>query len=130
MKFDRKLLLIAPTIVLVFIVAGLIYASLQLRMLTVGSDGMKDRSDFIASVERGERAINARQAVGLIRLSLDVEARRTAAIKAAYDLLRALAVMCGVCCVVLVLGIRRVPREHWPRFSFGRADAEPGPPAP
>jgi hypothetical protein len=129
MKLDRKLLLIAPTIVLVFIVAGLIYSALQLRMLTVGSDSLKDRSEYIASVERHERTINAAQAVGLIRLSLDVEARRTAAVKAAQDLLIALAVMTALCCVVLVLGIRRVPREHWPRFSFGRADANVPPPA-
>jgi len=129
MKLDRKLLLIAPTIVLVFIVAGLIYAALQLRMLTAGSDSLKDRSDYIASVERKERTINPEQAVGIIRLSLDVEARRTAAVKAAQDLLIALAVMTGLCCVVLVLGIRRVPREHWPRFSFGRTDPNVGPPA-
>jgi hypothetical protein len=130
MKFDNKLLLIAPTIVLGFIVAGLVYASMQLRMLTVGSDSLKERSDFIASVERQERTINAPQAVALIRLSLDVEARRTAAVGAARDLLLALAAMTAVCCVVLSIGIRGVPREHWPRFNFGASRSQSGPSPP
>src|SRR5262249_30140733 len=128
MRFDRKLLLIAPTIVLAFIVGGLIYTSFQLRLLTEGSDSLKERSDYIASIERQERSIDARQAVALIRLSLDVEARRTAAVIAARDLLFALATITAACCVVLSLGIRRVPREHWPRFTFGGADS--GPPSP
>ena|ERR1051325_8973415 len=128
MKLDRKLLLIAPTIVLVFIVAGLIYASMQLGILASGADSLRDRSDFIASVERGQRSLNDRQAIGIIRLSLEVESRRTAAITAARELLVALAVMTGACCVVLTLGIRRVRREHWPRFGFGKVAGDSAPP--
>jgi len=117
MQFDRKLILIAPTIVLAFVVAGLLYAAAQLRVLGSVSETWKDRSDFITAVEHGRRTLDQRQAVGILRLSLDVEAKRTAAINAAYDLLLALAVIAGLCCVALADGIRRVPREHWPRFG-------------
>jgi hypothetical protein len=130
MKLDRKLLLIAPTIVLVFIVAGLIYTSMQLSVLTSGAESLSERSDFIASVERGQRSLAERQAVGIIRLSLEVEGRRTAAITAARELIVVLAVMTGACCIVLLLGIRHVPREHWPRFGFGRVAIDSAPPPP
>jgi hypothetical protein len=117
MQFDRKLLLIAPTIVLVFVAAGTLYAAVQLRQLVAGGDTWKARSEFLTSVERGTQTLNQRQAVGLLRLSLDVETRRTAAIDAAYDLLLALAAMSAVCLAVLAFGVSRVPREHWPTFQ-------------
>ena len=117
MRLDRKLLLIAPTIVLVFVVAGMVYAALQLRLLSSLGDTWKQRSDFIASVEKGEKSLDQRQSLGLLRYSLQVEARRTEAIVATKDLLFVLSVIALVSCCVLVLGIRTVPREHWPRFG-------------
>ncbi|MDB4874232.1 MAG: hypothetical protein JWM41_678 [Gemmatimonadetes bacterium] len=124
MRLDRKLLLIAPTIVLFFVVAGMLYAALQLHVLTTVSDSMKERSAFIGAVERGEKTLNPRQSAGLLRLGLDVEAKRTAALTASRDLLVALAAMAFVACCALAMGIRAVPREHWPRVTFGRAAPE------
>jgi hypothetical protein len=116
-RLDRKLLLIAPTIVLAFVVAGMVYAALQLRVLSNVGDTWKDRSNFIASVERGEKKLEQRQSLALLRYSLDVEAKRTEAIAATRDLLIVLSVIAFVSCGGLVLGIRTVPREHWPRFG-------------
>jgi hypothetical protein len=60
-RLDRKLLLIAPAIVLVFVAAGIAYTARQLQVLRSGSDTWKDRSDFVAAVERAKsRSINAR----------------------------------------------------------------------
>ncbi|MGH7616842.1 MAG: hypothetical protein ACREPM_06405 [Gemmatimonadaceae bacterium] len=123
MRFDRKLLLIAPTIILFFVVAGVVYAAVQLHVLGSVSETWKERSAFIASVESGQKTLETRQAVGLLRIALDVEARRTAAITASRDLLIALSVMAFACCCVLAIGIRGVPREHWPRVTFGRERA-------
>lgn len=123
MRFDRKLLLIAPTIILFFVAAGVIYAAAQLHVLGSVSDTWKERSAFIAAVEAGQKTLETRQAVGLLRISLDVESRRTAAITASRDLLVVLSVMAVACCAVLAIGIRSVPREHWPRLSFGRERA-------
>ena len=123
MRFDRKLLLIAPTIILFFVAAGVIYAAAQLHVLGSVSETWKERSAFIAAVEAGQKPLETRQAVGLLRLSLDVEARRTAAITASRDLLIALSIMAVVCCCVLAIGIRGVPRQHWPRLNFGRERA-------
>ena len=117
MKLDRKLLLIAPTIVLAFIVAGLVYAGIQIRSLTTGEDTWESRRDFVASVASGQKTLSTQQAVGLLNISLEVESRRAAALKEAYDVLLILAAMAAGCCVVLTLGIRKVPREHWPRFT-------------
>lgn len=124
MRLDRKLLLIAPTIVLFFVVAGMIYAAVQLRVLAGVSDSFKERSDFIAAVERGEKPLSQRQSAGLLRLALDVETKRTAAISATQDLLIVLSAIGVVACVVLSLGVRGVPREHWPRFAPGRRATE------
>jgi hypothetical protein len=124
MKFDRKLLLIAPSFVLVCVVAGIILAAIQLRVLVDVGDTWKERSDFISAVERGEKKLDQRQATGLLQYALEVENRRTAAIRANYDLLLALAVMGGVSCVVLLVGIRGVPRQHWPRMSFRRPEPD------
>ena len=119
MRLDRKLLLIAPTIVLVFVVAGLLYAAAQLRVLSNGSLDWKERSDYVAAVERGEKSLEPRRAIGLVRWSLDAEAGRTAAIVASRDLLIALSAIAAVSCCVLGIGIRSVPREHWPRVTVG-----------
>lgn len=122
MRLDRKLLLIAPTIVLGFVVAGMIYAAVQLRVLSNVGATWKDRSDFIASVERGDKKLDQRQSLGILRYSLDVEAKRTEAIVATRDLLIVLSAIALLSCGALVLGIRTVPREHWPRFG---GDASP-----
>ena len=120
MRLDRKLLLIAPTIVLAFVGVGIVYAGLQLRVLSNVGDTWKDRSAFVASVERGEKTLDQRQSIGLLRYSLDVEAKRTEAIAATRDLLMVLSAVVLVSCATLVLGIRTVPREHWPRLQFGK----------
>jgi hypothetical protein len=122
-RLDRKLLLIAPAIVLAFVVAGIIYASVQLHVLSSVSETLTERSQFIASVERGEKALDQRQALGIIHLQFDVESKRTAAISAARDLLIVLSVIAAAALAALVVGIRSVPREHWPRASFGRTTA-------
>ncbi|MEP6492421.1 MAG: hypothetical protein ABJF01_07080 [bacterium] len=119
MRLDRKLLLIAPTIVLVLVVAGMVYTASQLHVLGSVSDTWKDRSDFVAAVERGDKKLDLRQSTGLLRYSLDVEARRTAAIAATRDLMIVLSAMAFASCCVLGIGIRSVPREHWPRFRSG-----------
>lgn len=116
MRLDRKLLLIAPTIVLIFVSAGLLYTVAQLDMLAGVSDAFRDGNAFISAVERGEKQLEASKALGILRYSLDVEAKRTAAIAAARDLMIALTAIALVSCGVLALGIRSVPREHWPRF--------------
>lgn len=124
MRLDRKLLLIAPTIVLLFVFAGMIYTAMQLRVLSLGSDSLKERSEYIAAVERGEKQLEPKKAIGLLHISLDVEAKRTAAIMASHDLLVELSSVGLIACLVLALGIRSVPREHWPRFAFERS--QPG----
>ena len=120
MRLDRKLLLIAPAIVLFFVVAGIVYAGFQMHVLSSVSDTWQQRSDFIASVERGEKQLSQQQAMGLLRSALEVESRRTSAIDANRDLLFLLAAIALVSCAVLAIGIRGVPREHWPRLDFGR----------
>ncbi len=117
MRLDKKLLLIAPTIVLVLVVAGMVYAAVQLHVLASVSETLKERAAFIASVERGEKTLEPRQSLSLLRVGLDVEARRTAAILASRDLLIELAAIGLVSCVVLAVGVRSVPRTHWPRFG-------------
>ena len=124
MRLDRKLLLIAPTVVLFFVVAGMLYAALQLHVLAGVSDSLKDRSDFIAAAERGEKTLSQRQSTGLLRLGIDVEAKRTAAIAASRDLLIALSAISFLACCVLGAGIRSVPREHWPRFTRAPRDSQ------
>lgn len=122
MRLDRKLLLIAPTIILFCVAAGLIYAAMQLHVLQSVGDSWKDRSAFIEAVEAGQKPLQMRQAVGMLQLSLEVEAKRTAAIAASRDLLIVLSAVAVACCTVLAVGIRSVPREHWPRFGRARAE--------
>jgi hypothetical protein len=123
MRLDRKLLLIAPTIVLVFVFAGMVYTARELHLLSVGSASLKDRSDFISAVERGEKQLEPQKAIGIIRIALDAEAKRSAAITASRDLLVGLSAVGLISCLVLAIGIRSVPREHWPRFAFERSQA-------
>ena len=125
MRLDRKLLLIAPAIVLVFVAAGMMYAATQLQVLADVSDTWKERSDFLGSVERREKPLDPAKAVGLLRVALEVESRRTAAITASRDLLFVLATVALAACGVLVIGIRSVPRQHWPRFTASRTSDAP-----
>jgi hypothetical protein len=120
-RLDRKLLLIAPAIVLLFVVAGIAYAAVQIHVLAGVSDTLADRRAFIAAVERGEKSFDQRQALNVIHAQFDVEARRSAALNATRDLLVILGVIALASTGVLVVGIRAVPREHWPRFSFEKS---------
>jgi len=110
MKLDRKFLLIAPTLVLGVLVAGMFYTTTRLQQVVEASDSWKMRSDYVASIERGERKITNEKAVQLVRLSLEAERRRTAAIDAANDLLLTLGAMTLACCFALLWTIRGVPR--------------------
>ena len=109
---------------LLFVFAGLVNAAMQLRVMASGSDSLKDRSDFIAAVQRGEKTLDPQKAIGVLRFAIDAEAKRTAAIVAMRDLLVELSAVGFISCVVLALGIRSVPREHWPRFAFQRSQPE------
>jgi hypothetical protein len=120
-RLDRKLLLIAPAIVLVFVAGGVAYTAYQLHYLVDSAASWRDRSDFIDAVGRGQKSLSTQQAVNILKWSLEVEAKRTAAIDASRSLLIELAVIGFVSCGVLAFGIRGVPREHWPRMQFGRA---------
>lgn len=102
----------------------MLYAASQLHVLSSVSDTWKDRSDFVASVERGEKRLDQRQAMELLDYSLQVESRRTAAITASRDLMITLAAVALVSCGVLAYGIRSVPREHWPRLRSSDRVAE------
>ncbi len=102
---------------LVLVVAGIVYAAVQLHVLAGVSDTEKEREAFIASVERGDKTLEPRQSISLLRIGLDVETKRTAAIIASRDLLIELATIGLISCVVLAVGVRGVPRTHWPRFG-------------
>ncbi|HTJ23318.1 MAG TPA: hypothetical protein VL383_13030 [Gemmatimonadaceae bacterium] len=119
MRLDRKLLLIAPAIVLVLVVAGMLYASTQLHLLAKTGSGA-DRAEFINAVAAGKKPLNDRQAIELLQWQLEVETRRTEAIVASRDLLIELSAIALASCIVLGIGIRGVPREHWPRFGRQR----------
>jgi hypothetical protein len=109
-RLDRKLLLIAPTIVLVCVVAGMIYATLQLRFLTDLGGTWKDRNEYVSAAERGEKPLTEKQALNILRYSLDTEAKRTEAIHAEQSLLTLLTAIAVLCLLVLVIGVRGVPR--------------------
>jgi hypothetical protein len=118
-RLDRKLLLIAPAIVLVLVVAGMLYASTQLHLLAKTGSGA-DRAEFINAVAAAKKPLNDRQAIELLQWQLEVETRRTEAIVASRDLLIELSAIALASCIVLGIGIRGVPREHWPRFGRQR----------
>jgi len=111
MRLDRKFFLIAPTIVLAFIVAGMLYTTTRLRQIVEASDSWRMRSDYVASIEHGQRRITSEKAVQLVRLSLEAERRRTGAIVATNELLLTLGAVTLACCVVLLWAIRGVPRS-------------------
>jgi hypothetical protein len=110
MKLDRKFLLIAPTMVLVVIVAGLFYATTQLRLIVQSSDNLPRRSAYVAQLEQGTRQISNAKAIEIVRLSLEAEQRRTAAITAANELLITLGLMTLGCCAALFWVIKGIPR--------------------
>jgi len=110
MKLDRKFLLIAPTLILAFIVAGMFYTATRLRQIVEASDNWQMRSDYVAALEHGQRKITNEKAVQLVRLSLEAERRRTGAIEATNDLLLTLGIMTLGCCAALLWTIRGVPR--------------------
>lgn len=128
MRLDRKLLLIAPAIVLAFVVAGMVYTAVELHVLARSSDTLAARKEFVDQVARGEKPLDQRQAVGILQVALEAEGRRSAAIMASRDLLLELSAVALAAWVALAIGIRGVPRQHWPRFG-GRARApEPATP--
>jgi hypothetical protein len=110
LRLDKKFLLIAPTIVLAFVVAGMIYATVQLRFLTDIGGTWKERSEYVSAAERGEKPLTEKQAINILRYSLDVEAKRNEAIHAEQSLLILLTVVAVLCLGVLVIGVRGVPR--------------------
>jgi hypothetical protein len=120
-RLDRKLLLIAPAIVLACVVAGMVYTAFELHVLARSSDTLAARKEFVDAVARGEKTLDQRQAVGILQVALDVEAKRSAAIAASRDLLIELSAVALIAWAVLVYGIRGVPREHWPRFGGASA---------
>ncbi len=115
MRLDRKFFLIAPSFVIVLVTAGLFYTATRLRQLMIGSTDLAGRSAFIDSLARGQKALPREHAVALLQFSLDAEARRTAAVGAAHDLVMLLAWTLVACSVVLLWTIRGVPRERPPR---------------
>jgi hypothetical protein len=110
MRLDRKFFLIAPTLILALIVAGMFYTATRLRQIVEASDNWQQRSDYVASIERGKRQITGDKAMQIVRLSLEAERRRTGAIVATNELLFTLGGMTLVCCAVLLWAIRGVPR--------------------
>ena len=93
------------------------YAAVELHVLARSSDTLAARKEFVDAVARGEKPLEQRQAVGILQVALDAEAKRSAAIAASRDLLIELSAVAFVAWAVLVYGIRGVPREHWPRFG-------------
>jgi hypothetical protein len=110
MRFDRKFYLIAPTLVLVFIVAGLFYTTTRLRQIVAASDNWQRRSDYVTQIEHGQRHITNEKAVQLVRLSLEAEQVRSSAIVATNELLLTLGAMIVLCCGMLLWAIKGVPR--------------------
>lgn len=110
MRLDRKFFLIAPALVLVLVVAGTFYTATRLQQIVESSDNWQRRSDYVASIEAGQKQITTPKAVQLVRLSLEAERRRTAAIVATYQLLLTLGGITLACSAVLLWAIRGVPR--------------------
>jgi hypothetical protein len=129
-RLDKKLLLIAPAIVLAFVVAGIVYTAAELHVLARSSDTLTARKEFIDQVARGEKPLDERQAINILQVALEVEGKRTAAIVASRDLLIELSAVALVAWGFLVVGIRGVPREHWPRFGRKSTSAAPAEQAP
>lgn len=124
MRLDKKLLLIAPAAVLALVVAGMVYTATELQVLIRSNETIAGRKDFIDAVVRGEKPLDRQQAVGILQVALDVEAKRSAAIVATRDLLVELSVATVIAWIALVIGIRGVPRQHWPRFGRSVVEAD------
>jgi hypothetical protein len=124
-RLDKKLLLIAPAIVLAFVVAGMVYTAAELHVLARSSDTLTARREFIDQVARGEKPLEERQAINILQVALEVEGKRSAAIAASRDLLIELSAVALVAWGFLVVGIRGVPRQHWPRFGRGATNSAP-----
>src|SRR5690242_15781191 len=103
----------------------MVYTAAELHVLARSSDTLAARKEFVDAVVRGEKTLDQRQAVGILQVALDVEAKRSAAIAASRDLLIELASVAFVAWAVLAFGIRAVPREHWPRFGGGGGGGGP-----
>jgi len=89
----------------------MIYAIVQLRFLTDIGGTWKDRNEYVSAAERGEKPLTEKQALNILRYSLDAEAKRTEAIHAEQSLLTLLTGVAVLCLGVLVIGVRGVPRE-------------------
>jgi hypothetical protein len=116
-RLDRKLLLIGPAIILALLFVGVAYTATQLHVLASVSTDWKARHDFITAVAHGSKPLTQKQAVEILQYSLMAEAQRTDAITATVKLLIVVTGIGLACCAALAVGIRGVPREHWPRFS-------------
>jgi hypothetical protein len=88
----------------------MIYAAVQLRFLSDVGDTWKERNDYVSAAERGEKPMTEKQALNILRYSLDVEAKRTDAIRAEEGLLLLLTGIAILSLGVLVVGVRGVPR--------------------
>jgi hypothetical protein len=119
MRLDRKFLLILPSIVLVLVAGGIFYTATRLRLIVAGSDDIARRTAYITAVEKGTKTITTPQAVELIDISLQAEAKSKAAVDAAHDLVMFLAWITVGCCVLLFWGISGVPRVAIPGQSRG-----------
>jgi hypothetical protein len=128
MRLDRKFFLIAPTLVLALIVAGMLYTATRLREIVEASDNWQQRDNYIAAVQQGKRPMTNEKALQIVRLSLDAERLRTGAIVATNELLLTLSALTLGCCAVLLLAIRGVPRTvplRGPVLFGGKSVAEP-----
>lgn len=112
MRLDRKLFLIAPTLVLVLIVAGLFFTASRLGQITEASDGWGKRDAFVSAVEHGKKQLTAEQYLRIVRFSLDAERRRSEALLATRDLLLVLGWMTAACAAILLVTVRRIPRTQ------------------
>lgn len=112
MRLDRKFLLIAPSAVLVLIVAGMFYIAAQMQMIVAGSDTWQERHNFVTSVQQGQKTLSLEKSVELLQYSLDAEQRRTLAIVSARQTLLEIAWIALLCTGVLLWNIRRVPRTE------------------
>jgi len=89
----------------------MIYATVQLRQLTVVGETWKSRNEYVSAAERGQKPLSEKQALNILRYSLDTEAKRTDAIAAEVGLLVLLSAIAAVSVVTLVAGVRAVPRR-------------------
>ena len=88
----------------------MIYATVQLRFLTDVGGTWKERNEFVLAAERGEKPLTEKQSLNILRYALDVEAKRTEAIRAEEGLLIILTAIAALSVGVLVIGVRGVPR--------------------